>query len=200
MSKNVLHIPLHPISLYHFPRLFTTNTRAALPWLIMDSHAAMRCTAKSCPTAQALHSCLYYPASKNRGVRVLVVMLMCFCGAYMMSSCGTEGANQTLRKLCHLLLSRSIQSYRSAVNWELHRGHFFSPWRVVFMCMCVKKKTEEKRSGGGRQAEKCIVDMLMLLTITRAIKMSWSSSYKTSARGPSVFFSYFILYCCLLQM
>lgn len=29
---------------------------------------------------------------------------------------GGGGANQTLRKLCHLLLSRSIQGYRSAVN------------------------------------------------------------------------------------
>lgn len=99
-------------------------------------------------------------------------------------------------KIMSPFVEPSIQSYRSAVNWELHRGH--PPQRFVFMCMCVKKKTEEKRSGGGRQAEKCIVDMLMLLSISRALKMSWRSSYKTSARGPSILFSYFILYLCCL--
>lgn len=100
-------------------------------------------------------------------------------GSCMMSSCGMEGANQTLRKLCHLLLSWSIQGYRSAVNWELQRGHF-SP--ELCMCVCVWEKAKEKKKRG-RQAGKCIVDMLMLLTVSRAIKMSWSSTSKTSAQG-----------------
>lgn len=104
-------------------------------------------------------------------------------GVCMMSSCGMEGANQTLRKLCHLLFSRSIQGYRSAVNWELQRGHFFPE-----LCMCVRKSGGEKKKWGG--ASKSIVDMLMLLTISRAIKMSWSSTSKTTAPGPSQSFSF----------
>lgn len=36
-------LPFFPVSFYHFPRLFTTNTRAALPELIMDSQAAIYC-------------------------------------------------------------------------------------------------------------------------------------------------------------
>lgn len=67
-------------------------------------------------------------------------------GVCMMSSCGMEGANQTLRKLCHLLFSRSIQGYRSAVNWELQRGHFFPE-----LCMCVRKSGGEKKKWGGKQ-------------------------------------------------
>lgn len=70
--------------------------------------------------------------------------------ARMMSSCGMEGANQTLRKLCHLLLSRSIQGYRSAVNWELPRGHFFPP--ELCKCVCVWEKGGEKK--GGRQTSR----------------------------------------------
>lgn len=59
--------------------------------------------------------------------------------------------------------------------------------------MYVCEKREERKKGGGRQAEKCIVDMLMLLNISRAIKMSQSSTSKTSPPGPlsrlSSFFS-----------
>lgn len=87
-----------------------------------------------------------------------------------MSSGDTEGANQTLRKLCHLLLSSSIQVYRSAVNCELRRGHFFFPFAVH---VCEKKKTKQggsREEGGG--AGESIVDMLMLLTVSTAIKMS----------------------------
>lgn len=71
-----------------------------------------------------------------------------------MSSGDTEGANQTLRKLCHLLLSSSIQAYRSAVNCELRRGHFFLP-TAVHVC---EKKTKQnggavgKKGGGGARA------------------------------------------------
>lgn len=86
----------------------------------------------------ALLCCCGNPASKNtdRTFSFEPVLLArgwgggLFC---MMSSGDTEGANQTLRKLCHLLLSSSIQAYRSAVNCELRRGHFFSPHR----CACV---------------------------------------------------------------
>lgn len=60
----------------------------------------------------------------------------------MMSSGDTEGANQTLRKLCHLLLSSSIQAYRSAVNCELRRGHFFLP-TAVHVCEKKNKKAGE---------------------------------------------------------
>lgn len=73
------------------------------------------------------------------------------------------GANQTLRKLCHLLLSRSIQGYRSAVNWELARGQpppapslrpSTLPWNVrefvcVYLCVC------EKKEGSGRRQIHC---------------------------------------------
>lgn len=100
-----------------------------------------------------------------------------------MSSCGMEGANQTLRKLCHLLLSWSIQCYRSAVNWELQRGHF-SPW-AVYVCEKKKGGGVKERGGEAGGAGKSIVDMLMLLTISTTIKMSWSSTSKTSALGPS---------------
>lgn len=58
------------------------------------------------------------------------------------------------------------------------------------MCMCVRKERREKK-GGGRQAEKCIVDMLMLLNISRAIKMSQSSTSKTSPPGPLSRLSFF---------
>lgn len=61
---------------------------------------------------------------------------------------------------------------------------------VIFSlsCVCVWEKAggEKKREGLG---SKSIVDMLMLLTISRAIKMSWSSTSKTSAPGPSHSFS-----------
>lgn len=62
---------------------------------------------------------------------------------------------------------------------------------VIFplSCVCVWEKAGEKKKGGG-QAGKSIVDMLMLLTISRAIKMSWSSTSKTSAPGPSHPFSF----------
>lgn len=90
----------------------------------------------------------------------------------MMSSGDTEGANQTLRKLCHLLLSSSIQAYRSAVNCELRRGHFFLP-TAVHVC---EKKTKQNGGAvgkkGGEGARGPIVNMLMLLTVSTAIKMS----------------------------
>lgn len=44
ISKTVFLIPpLLPVSFYNFPRLFTANTRAALPELIMDSQPAIYC-------------------------------------------------------------------------------------------------------------------------------------------------------------
>lgn len=187
-------LPFFPIPLYHFPRLFTTNTRAALPELIMKGHAAKVLPSPALPSGP-WRCRLDNPASKNTGVVVrvgwggggvnclmvlVVLVLMRCCGGCMMSSCGTEGANQTLRKLCHLLLSRSIQGYRSAVNWELQRGHFSPHQSCVYVYVCEKKKKE--KCGGGRQAEKCIVGMLMLLTI----KMSPSSTCKLLARRPSL--------------
>lgn len=65
----------------------------------------------------------------------------------MMSSGDTEGANQTLRKLCHLLLSSSIQAYRGAVNCEQQRGHFFPPFAVH---VCEKKKKTNGGAAGTR--------------------------------------------------
>lgn len=35
--------PYPPVYFYHFPRLFTANTRATLPELIMDSQASTFC-------------------------------------------------------------------------------------------------------------------------------------------------------------
>lgn len=100
----------------------------------------------------ALLCCSGNPASKNtdRTFSFEPVLLArgwgrgLFC---MMSSGDTEGANQTLRKLCHLLLSSSIQAYRSAVNCELRRGHFFLPTAVH---VCEKKKKKRGSSGGKR--------------------------------------------------
>lgn len=57
--------------------------------------------------------------------------------------------------------------------------------------MYVCEKREERKKVGGRQAEKCIVDMLMLLNISRAIKMSQSSTSKTSPPGPLSRLSFF---------
>lgn len=52
-------------------------------------------------------------------------------------------------------------------------------------CLCVyvweKSRGEVK---GRQQAGKCIVNMLMLLTVSSPIKMSWSSTSKTLALGP----------------
>lgn len=61
---------------------------------------------------------------------------------------------------------------------------------VIFSlsCVCVWEKAGEKKKRWGGES-KSIVDMLMLLTISRAIKMSWSSTSKTSAPGPSHSFS-----------
>lgn len=122
-----------PISSYHFPRLFTTNTRATLPELITDSQATIYC--QVLPHGLGLTLLSWQPSIQEHGAEVGCVRVcigerggclgwlcagagcdVCFGGGCMMSSCSMEGANQTLRKLCHLLLSRSIQSYRSAVN------------------------------------------------------------------------------------
>lgn len=125
--------------------LFTTKknkkNKRKLPESITEL-AKLRITANF----WALLCCCGNPASKNtdRTFSFEPVLLArgwgggLFC---MMSSGDTEGANQTLRKLCHLLLSSSIQAYRSAVNCELRRGHFFLP-TAVHVCEKEKKAGE----------------------------------------------------------
>lgn len=113
-EKYILSLPFF----YHFRRLFTTNTRATPPELIMDSQAANYC--QVLPHSQCLTLLSWEPSIQEHGGEGWCACAGCDAlekeGVCMMSSCGMEGANQTLRKLCHLLLSRSIHGYRSAVN------------------------------------------------------------------------------------
>lgn len=144
MAKTVLLIPPRPpVSFYHFPRLFTANTRATLPKLIMET-AKPRNTAKFCPTAWALLCCRGNPASKNMKRRVgCVLVVMCWRGGAW----------------CHLVAWRGpIKPWENYVTfcWAGPFRPIEVQWiescrEVIFSlsCVCVWEKAGEKKKKGG---------------------------------------------------
>lgn len=178
--------PFHPnFAFYHFPRLFTTNTRATLPELIMDSQAATYC--QVLPHSLGLAWSSWQPSIQEHGGESLVV---CWCWLWCVG--GMQGGVVW----CHSVAWRGpIKPWENYVTfcWAGPFKAIEVQWiescrEVIFplSCVCVWEKAGEEKKTGGEGgwigvvgvAGESIVDMLMLLTISKAIKMSWSSTSK----------------------
>lgn len=104
----------------HKAHTHTTHSPLTLPIVSQD---CLPQTDQCCPHSLSIARWAYakfcLPLPRRHSIQLRIGVK-----AGMMSFQNTVGANQTLRKLCHLLFGRSIEWHRSAVNWKLQRSFF----------------------------------------------------------------------------